>query len=182
MRRLIFAIALVSAMPARADWEVKRSPFDARLVAGYKEKLHRNGQDAEAVDKLLALYRKYRTVVELQKELEAAAQKTGDAQDWLAVGTLAVHRSEFAQAIAAYKHVLARAPDDATTHLLLGDAYLHVGQSGDARAEYASALAGTRAPPLRKRLLQKLADCRSRPIARLPPASRSQRRANITTS
>ena len=54
MRRLVFAIALVSALPARADWEVKRSPFDARVEAGYKQLVHANPDDADALAKVTA--------------------------------------------------------------------------------------------------------------------------------
>src|SRR5881275_373512 len=121
-------VLIVASPPARADWAVKRSPFDARLVAGYKERLHRNGQDAEAIDKLVALYRKYRNVEQLRHELQATAEKSDDAQDWLALATLAVRRGEFAQAVPAYKHVLARSAGDATASLLLGDAYVHLNQ------------------------------------------------------
>ena len=31
------ALLLALTLPARADWEVKRSPFDATLVARYKQ-------------------------------------------------------------------------------------------------------------------------------------------------
>ncbi|HEX6839432.1 MAG TPA: hypothetical protein VF334_22805, partial [Polyangia bacterium] len=79
MRRLVVALlALVVGSPvARADWEVKRSPFDARVVARYKQLVHANPDDADALAKLTALYKQYKSVDELKRELAAAAAKSG---------------------------------------------------------------------------------------------------------
>jgi hypothetical protein len=76
MRRVAFALALMLAAPvARADWEVKRSPFDARVVARYKQLLHRDPDDADALAKLTALYKQYRSLDELKRELTATARR-----------------------------------------------------------------------------------------------------------
>src|SRR5207302_5874885 len=115
MRRLLVALALVAiASPhARADWEVKRSPFDARLVARYKQLVHANPDDADALAKLTALYKQYKSVDELRRELTAAAEKSKDANDWLVVGNVAGKRGDAAAAHKAYAAAGDAAPGDA---------------------------------------------------------------------
>ncbi|MDB4964797.1 MAG: Tetratricopeptide 2 repeat protein, partial [Myxococcales bacterium] len=158
MRHLAVALALFACVPlARADWEVKRSPFDARVVARYKQILHRDPEDADALGKLTALYRQYKSVDELRRELTAAAEKSEDAADWIVAGHAARARGDFAAAAKAYAAALEVAPEDARALAALADADVRLGKSADARPLYERALKS--ADGKRKRpLLRKLAD------------------------
>jgi len=85
MRRIALLVslagALLAAVPAPAaaqagdDWEVKRDPFDAKVVARYKAILAKNPHDAGALAKLLSMYRRYRTVDKLEDEYKKALDK-----------------------------------------------------------------------------------------------------------
>ncbi|HEX9105293.1 MAG TPA: tetratricopeptide repeat protein, partial [Polyangia bacterium] len=160
MRRFVVAlVALLIGSPlARADWEVKRSPFDARVVARYKQLVHANPDDADALARLTALYKQYKSVDELRRELAAAADKSGDASDFLAVGNLARNRGDFAGAAKAYAAALERAPDDARALAALADADVRLGKGGEARPLYERALGQTKDPTRRAPLLGKLVD------------------------
>src|SRR4051812_1736992 len=100
MRRSAFALVLVlvAAPAARGDWEVKRSPFDARVVARYRQILHRDPDDADALAKLTALYKQYRSLDELRREL-GAATRANDPADWLVFGHFLTARGELPAAI-----------------------------------------------------------------------------------
>ncbi len=160
MRRIVVALLLlgVGSPSARADWEVKRSPFDARVVARYKQLLHANPDDAEALAKLTALYKQRKSVDTLVRELEAAANKSNDAGDFIAVGNLARNRGDFAAAAQAYGAALERAPDDVRALAALADTDVRLGKSGAARPLYERALARTRDPKRQLPLVKKLAD------------------------
>src|SRR5687768_9301972 len=79
------ALALAPAAPALAqpaDWGVQRNPFDKTVVARYKAILA----------KLLAMYRRYKTVDLLRSEYEKALEKKPD--DWSALVVLGrLHRA-----------------------------------------------------------------------------------------
>ncbi|MCU1280741.1 MAG: Tetratricopeptide 2 repeat protein, partial [bacterium] len=160
MRRLLVALALIVAAspPARADWEVKRAPFDARVVARYKELVHANPDDADALAKLTALYKQHKSVDELRRELVAAAEKSKDASDWIAVGNLLRNRGDFAGAAKAYDAALAVTHDDARALSALADADVRLGKSGEARPLYERALAQAKDPKRKRALLKKLVD------------------------
>src|SRR5512138_1677979 len=87
--RLVLAIALAAAsapLPALAqggDWSVTRDPFDKTVVARYKAILAKNPHDAQALAKLLEMYRRYRTVDQLKDEYQKALDK--NANDWAAL-------------------------------------------------------------------------------------------------
>ncbi|MCU1280898.1 MAG: Tetratricopeptide 2 repeat protein, partial [bacterium] len=124
MRLVAVALIVLAVSPptARADWEIKRSPFDARVVARYKQILHRDPEDADALAKLTALYKQHKSVEELRRELTTAAEKSHDAADWLVAGHAARARGDFAAAVKAYVAALAAAPDDARAQVALADA------------------------------------------------------------
>jgi len=170
MRRLAVALllVLVGSPSARADWEVKRSPFDARVVARYKQLVHANPDDADALGKLTALYKQYKSVDVLSRELAAVAEKSRDANDWLAVGHLARNRGDFAAAAKAYAAALERAPDDARALAALGDADVRLGKGNDARPLYERALAQTKDPKRQRPLLKKLIDLALAPDRGVP--------------
>ena len=146
MRRLAVALLLVllGSPSARADWEVKRSPFDARVVARYKQLVHANPDDADALARLTALYKQYKSVDALTRELVATAEKSREANDWIAVGNVARNRGDFAGAAKAYAAALERAPDDARALAALGDADVRLGKGAEARPLYERALAQTK--------------------------------------
>lgn len=152
------ALALLCAAPARADWEVKRSPFDARLVARYKQLVHANPDDADALGKLTALYKRYKSVAVLERELAAAADKSGDANDFLALGHVLRNHGDFAGAAKAYAGALEHAPDDARALAALADADVRLGKGADARPLYERALQQTTDPKKQRPLLKKRID------------------------
>ena len=170
MRRLAVALllVLVGSPSARADWEVKRSPFDARVVARYKQLVHSNPDDADALAKLTALYKQNKSVDALSRELSATAEKSRDANDWIAVGNLARNRGDFAGAAKAYAAALERAPDDARALAALGDADVRLGKGNDARPLYERALAQTKDPKRQRPLLKKLIDLALAPDRGVP--------------
>jgi hypothetical protein len=61
----------------RADWEVKRSPFDVHVVTRYKQLLHKDPDDADALAKLTQLYKQYRSIDQLDRSAQARADGDG---------------------------------------------------------------------------------------------------------
>ncbi|HEY2747990.1 MAG TPA: tetratricopeptide repeat protein [Polyangia bacterium] len=160
MRRLAVALVLVLAgsATARADWEVKRSPFDARLVGRYKQILHGNPDDGEALARLTALYKQYKSVAVLERELSGVAEKSHEVNDWLAVGNLLRDRGDFAGAAKAYAAALEANDQDARALAALADADARLGKNGEARPLYERALGATSDGKKKRPLLKKLID------------------------
>src|SRR5512137_1798158 len=85
MRRTLLFIGLLASViapvsSARADdWEVQRSEFDPRIVARYKAMLSRSPNDGYALGKLLALYKKHKSVAALIAEYRAQAKASPGA-------------------------------------------------------------------------------------------------------
>jgi tetratricopeptide (TPR) repeat protein/HEAT repeat protein len=75
--RWLAAALLISSL-ANADWEVKRSPFDPKLVARYKQLLKKNPDDEYAFKHLVELYKKYRTLDQLIDESKGDHRLLGD--------------------------------------------------------------------------------------------------------
>src|SRR5438045_314786 len=100
MRRMFAVLLLVLAAPASAraqdDWEVRRSPFDPRLVARYQAALERDPEDALALRKLVELYRKHRTLDELVAIYKAKRSWQGHA---IYADLLAHHLNKVSEAI-----------------------------------------------------------------------------------
>src|SRR4051812_5657278 len=98
MRRLRFVLlcALAAAPVAVAtpgvayaqagDWGVKRDPFDKTVIARYKAILAKNPHDAQALAKLLQMYRNYRTLDLLEEEYGKQIEK--NASDWASLVVL----------------------------------------------------------------------------------------------
>ena len=159
MRRLCVALAVLALSPSvRADWEVKRSPFDARLVARYKQNLHRDPDDADALGRLTSLYKQFKSVEQLRRELAATAAESHAANDWLALGNLARTRADFAAAAAAYDAALAVAPEDPRALVALADSDVRLGKAAAARPLYERALAHASDVAHKRPLLRKLAE------------------------
>src|SRR4051812_32456165 len=159
MRWTAFALVLtlLAAPAARADWEVKRSPFDARVVARYKQILHRDPDDADALAKLTNLYKQHRTLDELRREL-AAATRGNDAADWLVLGRFLVARGELPAAIDAFAKALAARPGDVRAQLALADTQVQAGQGQKARPGYEAVLPHVSDGKRRRAVLHRLAD------------------------
>lgn len=130
MKVVVALLLLLST--ARADWDVRRDPFDPAVIARYRAILARDPHDA-ILTKLVALYRRYRTLEALRSSYEhddwaslvvlarieparakplltrAAALRPDDAKTWVALGQL--HRtSDLPAARAAYRNALTLAP------------------------------------------------------------------------
>ncbi|HTR49232.1 MAG TPA: tetratricopeptide repeat protein, partial [Kofleriaceae bacterium] len=127
---------LAAATPARADdWHARRAPFDPDVVRRYEAVLARDPHDASALAHLVDLYRRYRTLDQLEAEYRAHLA-TGD--DWATLVVLArLPRAARADSAALWKRAVAANPNDARGWLALGDAA--TGDAADARDAYAHA-------------------------------------------
>lgn len=121
----VHAGGLLFAAPARAeDWQVTRSPFDPRLVEKLKQQLHLHPDDGAALRRLVSLYKGYRSLNDLQKEISERAERSGEVNDLLAAGHVARERGQLDQAAESYRkaRTAARSPlDRAAIALLLSD-------------------------------------------------------------
>lgn len=154
-----FALAGGPAHGQPDDWEVRRDPFDKRVVARYKGLLARQPHDAGALAKLLELYRRYRTIDLLRGEYEAAIGKKPD--DWAALVVLAKiekTRGEDAAARALLERAVKARRDDATSWLLLGELERAAGQATAARAAFQQALDAGSDKGTKSKALRALAD------------------------
>ncbi len=155
--------ALAPAIPTAAqpggDWSVKRDPFDQRVVARYKAILAKHPDDAGALAKLVALYRRYRTVAKLVGEYEQALAGKPDSFALNAVlGYLHEREGAADKALPYFQKAAALHPDDAGVQLNVGDLLRNAGQPAGARAAYDAALAATKNKKLKVRALRALAD------------------------
>lgn len=173
MRRLAKLVALaalslpltLAAAPGTAraqeddDWEVKRDPFDKKVIAKYKAILARNPFDGGALAKLLSMYRRYRTVELLESEYTAQlAKKPGEFATLVVLGHLRKTAGDEPGALARYEEAAKLKPDDAGLQLELGQLYRNAGKPAEARAAYDKVLAGTKAKATRMKALRALAD------------------------
>src|SRR5215831_15457564 len=150
MRRITAVLLLCLAAPcvarAQDDWEVKRSPFDPRLVARYQNALERDPDDALALRKLVELYRKYRSVEDLLSTYKGKKSWQGRA----IYADLLAQLGKTREAIA----VLEAAPSgQPAIDTRLGALHRKLGQDPEARAAYERALQGARGATAKKPLL-----------------------------
>ncbi len=159
-RRLLLLTALCAATltsapgEARAqdDWDVKRDPFDKRLVGRYKAMLKKNPHDADALRKLVTLYKKYRTLNQLKTELT-------EPRDYGANFVLArIHewQEEYDKAVAFYEHAEQLNPKEALVPATLAPLYRRTGDDEKARAAYERALSLSRDKSEQKQFLKAL--------------------------
>ncbi|MBZ0235409.1 MAG: tetratricopeptide repeat protein, partial [Deltaproteobacteria bacterium] len=164
--RLVAALvaALLLAVPATAaaqgdDWGVTRDPFDKKVVAKLKGILARNPSDADALAKLLTMYRRYRTVAQLRDEYEAVLAKKPD--DWAALvvlGRIAKGQGDDGTALGLFERAAA-VKDDPAVAVELGALYRASGKPTEARAAFDKALAAAGASKAtRMKALRALAD------------------------
>ena len=159
---LVAATLAVTAAPAAPvhaqpdDWAPTRDPFDKTVVARYKAILARNPSDAGALAKLLAMYRRYRTVEQLEAEYRKALEKTpGDWATLVVLAHLGQATGDAAGALALFERATAIKADPAIA-LELGVLYRNAGKNAEARVAFEKALAGGR--PQKLRALRALAD------------------------
>ena len=170
MRRLPFALALFSLLAplssptARADWEIKRSPFDPQLVARYKQLLRKDPDDAPALKRLIELYKNYRTL----DALTAEYAKSKEAADRIVLGHLLRERGDHAQAAKHYEEALAAHPGDVRAESALADEYVKLKRAPEARPLYEAALKAANDAQRRRPLLRKLADLALAPDRGVP--------------
>ncbi len=159
---LAVALALAPAAPALAqpaDWGVKRDPFDKTVVARYKAILAKNPHDGAALAKLLAMYRRYKTVDLLRSEYEKALEAKSD--NWSALVVLGrLHRAigDEPRAREYLAKAVAAKDSDAQSWILIGELDKSAGKNKDARAAYDKALSHAGGKDMKKKALRALAD------------------------
>ncbi len=162
---LLGAAVSLSMLPARAalaqaddDWSVTRDPFDKAVVGKLKGILARNPNDADALAKLLGLYRRYRTVQLLRDEYDAAlVKKPTDWPTLVVLARLARATGDDPAALGFYQRAAA-VKDDPAVALELGGLYRTAGKTAEARAAYTQAIAAGASKPVRMKALRALAD------------------------
>ncbi|HTJ40847.1 MAG TPA: HEAT repeat domain-containing protein [Kofleriaceae bacterium] len=142
----LLGVVLASAAPDRAraddDWGVTRDPFDKNVVAKYKGTLAKNPHDPGALAKLLEMYRRYRTVAQLEKEYQAVLdKKPDDGPTLIIMARLAAARGDNAAALPLWEQASKAAPDDAIVWVELGTLYRNAGKTPEAKAAFDKALA-----------------------------------------
>ncbi|HVV81942.1 MAG TPA: HEAT repeat domain-containing protein [Kofleriaceae bacterium] len=159
---LVLAAALGPAAAAHAgpadDWSVTRDPFDKGVIARLEGLLARNPNDADALAKLLGMYRRYRTVDLLRQEYDAKLAKSPD--DWstlVVVGRLALAAGDSATALTRFE-AADKQKSDPQVAVELGALYRSAGQPDPARAAFTRAAADDAPRPVRMKALRALAD------------------------
>ena len=143
------ALCLLASARARADWGPRRDPFDPAVVSRYKAILAHDPHDEHALRRLVAMYRQYRTVAQLEAEYRAQLARK---EDWATLVVLA-ELAPPADALALWKRALAVEPDDALGWLAAGDAQPSAVAARDA---YLRAARLAAAPAAKRAALTKL--------------------------
>lgn len=151
MRRLLpaaVAVALLSTVAIRAasaqpdDWgPVVRDKFDKSVAAKYKAILAKNPHDADALNRLMAMYRKYRTIDQLKDEYTAALAKSPDDFDLLVVqARIAKSMGDEPGALAQFEAAAKAKPTDADVQVEIGTLYRNSGKKDEAKTAFDAAL------------------------------------------
>jgi tetratricopeptide (TPR) repeat protein len=148
-----------SVAHAQPDWGVQRDPFDKTVIARYKAILAKNPHDAQALAKLLQMYRTYRTLDLLKEEYGKLLVK--NANDWAALVVMGrLHRTIGDEARA--KDLLGKAvavkDADPLSWILIGEIERGASKNKDARAAYEKALGHATSKAMKKKALRALAD------------------------
>src|SRR5690606_33713415 len=132
---MALAVALAAPPPGAAplaraqDWDVKRDPFDRKVVARYKRLLAKNPGDRGALNKLRSLYRRHRSVGLLIQEYEKElAKRPRDFSVLVVLGHLQLAEGKQAEALAFYEKAAAIRPDDPRLATAMGDLYRQGGE------------------------------------------------------
>src|SRR5262249_16050619 len=120
------------------DWQIQRSPFDARIVAKYESALEHDPDDNLAFRKLVDLYRKFKTVDELPGRWKTKKSWQGRAvYADLPAGPLG--RPKEAAAV-----LEGAPPGQASIDVRLGRLYEKLGKTDEARKAWERALGESR--------------------------------------
>ena len=146
------------AEPA-GDWGATRDPFDKQVVARYKAILANQPHDAPALAKLVALYRRYRTLGALQQDYQNQLDR--EPNNWAALvvlGRLLHTAGDDARAREMWTRAVAANAADSETWIAIGELDKAAGKTSDARSAYDSALAHATTKDLKRKALRSLAD------------------------
>src|SRR5262245_34331857 len=157
LARLFLALALgvaaVAAQPsaasAQGDWTVKRDPFDRRVIARYKAILAKNPADRDALNKLVGMYKRYRTLALLVDEYtKELAKNPNDFSDLLVLGHIKAGDGKADEALGLYEKAAAIKPGDAGLQIALGDLYRRRNEPDKAKAAYQLGLTAATTPAI----------------------------------
>lgn len=139
---LLAGPALTDRAPAQAqdDWGVKRDPFDKGLIKRYKSLLSRRPNDARALGKLMAMYRRYRSVGLLVREYEAAQKRKSSFSNLMVLGYLQRHEGNADGALAHFTAAAQLDPTRAIVHVELGTMLRAKGEPAKAATHFGKAL------------------------------------------
>jgi tetratricopeptide (TPR) repeat protein len=150
--------SIARAQPA-GDWGVKRDPFNQTDIARYKAILRANPHEAQALAKLLEMYRRYRTIDLLKDDYQKLLDRSpDDAAALVVMGRLQHATGDDARALELFQRAALRKDDDPQTWLLIGELEKGAAKPKDARAAYDKALAHAQARDMKKKALRALAD------------------------
>lgn len=166
MNRLGTAIAVMLAVAPTAalaqpgsDWGVTRDPFDKTVVARYKAILAAKPHDASALAKLLAMYRRYRTIDALVEEYNRQLDRTpGDWATYVVLGRLLHARGDDVGARERWAKAVAIRDSDTDTWIAVGELDKAAGKNAEARTAYDRALAHAQSRDAKKKVLRSLAN------------------------
>ena len=144
-------IALALAGSARADWEVKRSPFNAQLIERYRAMLRRDPDDAFPWKRLVGLYKSHRTLDELERDLQARAAKSREFEDLYLVGRMALERGDLVGSLARHKEARTARPLDVRGMIAVAEVESRLGHREEARRSFDAALERLAAKDPRRR-------------------------------
>jgi tetratricopeptide (TPR) repeat protein len=149
MRRVALALAACVAAPLGsahaqpADWGATRNPFDATVVARYRAILAKDPWDADALNQVALMYKRYRTREELEKLYAAAS-------DW---ATAVVYARLAPTEPERWKKVLALKPDDPRALVELANIELGAGDTNNAFGHFQKAAQLATDAPTKKKAL-----------------------------
>ncbi|MCP4445520.1 MAG: tetratricopeptide repeat protein [Myxococcales bacterium] len=157
---LLIGAPLHSPSPATAqdDWGVRRDPFDKGLIKRYKSLLSRRPGDAKALGKLMAMYRRYRSIGLLVREYEGAQQKRPSFSNLMVLGYLQRHEGAPDKALARFTEAVTLDPKSPLVHNELGKMLRAKGQRAEAISHYEKALALATGKKQKMRVLRALAE------------------------
>jgi tetratricopeptide (TPR) repeat protein len=153
-------IRAVGVEPVAAqDWEVRRDPFDRRVIARYKRLLAQKPFDRAALTALRRLYKRHRNIELLIREYSAELErKPDDLAAAVVLARLAEEEGDAAQAQARYEEASKRHPGQVEVHLALAGLHQRAGRAAEARAAYERILPQLGSGPRSKPVLRALGD------------------------
>lgn len=160
--------SLLAPAAARADWQVKRSPFDPEVVARYQRLLERDPHDRLVLAKLIELYRRHRSLDALEQEYAGRANRSSGGSELVVLGHLLRARGRLNEAARRYQQALEVRAGDGRLEESLAELDIKLGLAAQARELYQAAIEHA-GKPARKRLLRELANLLLTPSSGLGP-------------